>query len=69
LTKIQANEKAMLSEHPDAKTQFLMWLMEIVQISLVADLLRNSLPNMTQLLQIETIYGPERLGDIPYLGY
>lgn len=65
---IQANEKAMLSEHPDAKnTVFNVAYGDRTNLNLLVDLLRNSLSKYdAAIANVATSYGPERIGDIPH---
>lgn len=65
---IQANEKAMLSEHPDAKnTVFNVAYGDRTDLNLLVDLLRNSLSKYdATIAEVAISYGPERIGDIPH---
>jgi UDP-N-acetylglucosamine 4-epimerase len=65
---IQANEKAMLSENPEAvNTIFNVACGERTDLNTLIDLLKQSLSKHDKaILDIETIYGPLRLGDVPH---
>jgi UDP-N-acetylglucosamine 4-epimerase len=65
---IQANEKAMLSENPEAvNTIFNVACGERTDLNTLIDLLKQSLSKHDKaILDIETTYGPLRLGDVPH---
>ncbi|PRP66927.1 SDR family oxidoreductase [Nonlabens agnitus] len=65
---IQANEKAMLSKHPDAKnTVFNVAYGDRTDLNLLVDLLRDSLSKLDpEIAKVKTTYGPNRVGDIPH---
>jgi UDP-N-acetylglucosamine 4-epimerase len=65
---IQANEKAMLSENPEAvNTIFNVACGERTDLNTLIDLLKQSLSKHDKaILDIETTYGPLRIGDVPH---
>jgi UDP-N-acetylglucosamine 4-epimerase len=65
---IQANEKAMLSENPEAvNTIFNVACGERTDLNTLIDLLKQSLSKHDKaILDIETTYGPLRVGDVPH---
>jgi UDP-N-acetylglucosamine 4-epimerase len=65
---IQANEKAMLSENPEAvNTIFNVACGERTDLNMLIELLKQSLSKHDKaILDIETTYGPLRLGDVPH---
>lgn len=65
---IQANEKAMLSERPDAvNTVFNVAYGDRTDLNMLVDLLKKSLSRYDQkIADIETHYGPLRAGDVPH---
>ncbi|KQC34078.1 Vi polysaccharide biosynthesis protein VipB/TviC [Nonlabens sp. YIK11] len=65
---IQANEKAMLSTHPNAvNTVFNVAYGDRTDLNLLVDLLRDSLSKFDpEIAKVTTTYGPNRAGDIPH---
>ena len=65
---IQANERAMLSESPDAvNTVFNVAYGDRTDLNMLVDLLKKSLSRYDQeIADIETHYGPLRAGDVPH---
>jgi UDP-N-acetylglucosamine 4-epimerase len=65
---IQANEKAMLSKNPEAvNTIFNVACGERADLNTLIDLLKQSLfKHDKAILDIETTYGPLRIGDVPH---
>jgi UDP-N-acetylglucosamine 4-epimerase len=65
---IQANEKAMLSENPEAvNTIFNVACGERTDLNTLIDLIKQSLSKHDKaILDIETTYGPLRIGDVPH---
>ena len=65
---IQANEKAMLADHPEAvNTVFNVAYGDRTDLNMLIDLLKQSLSKHDKtILDVETIYGPLRAGDVPH---
>ncbi|EAS19091.1 UDP-glucose 4-epimerase [Flavobacteria bacterium BBFL7] len=65
---IQANEKAMLTDHPEAvNTVFNVAYGDRTDLNLLVDLLKKSLSKYdSEILNVDTIYGPLRAGDVPH---
>lgn len=65
---IQANEKAMLATHPEAvNTVFNVAYGDRTDLNLLVNLLKQSLSKHDpEILNVETIYGPLRAGDVPH---
>ncbi|WP_397300257.1 SDR family oxidoreductase [Nonlabens ulvanivorans] len=65
---IQANEKAMLTVHPEAVNSiFNIAYGERTDLKMLVDLLKMSLSKYDKsILNIEVIYGPVREGDVPH---
>lgn len=65
---IQANEKAMLSENSEAvNTVFNVAYGDRTDLNMLIDLLKQSLSKHDKaILDVETIYGPLRAGDVPH---
>ncbi|WP_339844666.1 SDR family oxidoreductase [uncultured Dokdonia sp.] len=65
---IQANEKAMLANHPEAvNTVFNVAYGDRTDLNMLIDLLKQSLSKYDNaILDVETIYGPLRAGDVPH---
>ncbi|WOI24031.1 SDR family oxidoreductase [Nonlabens ulvanivorans] len=65
---IQANEKAMLATHPDAiNTVFNVAFGDRTDLNLLVDLLKQSLSKYdSEILNVKTVYGPLRAGDVPH---
>ncbi|KEZ93106.1 SDR family oxidoreductase [Nonlabens ulvanivorans] len=65
---IQANEKAMLTDHPEAvNTVFNVAYGDRTDLNLLLDLLKQSLSKYDpEILNVDTIYGPLRAGDVPH---
>jgi len=65
---IQANEKAMLADHPEAvNTVFNVAYGDRTDLNMLINLLKQSLSKHDKtILNVETIYGPLRAGDVPH---
>jgi UDP-N-acetylglucosamine 4-epimerase len=65
---IQANEKAMLTEHPDAvNTVFNVAYGERTDLNRLVDLLKNALAKYdTEIENVNAVYGPLRAGDVSH---
>ncbi|WP_405377607.1 SDR family oxidoreductase [Nonlabens sp. Asnod3-A02] len=65
---IQANEKAILADHPEAvNTVFNVAYGDRTDLNMLIDLLKQSLSKHDKtILNVETIYGPLRVGDVPH---
>lgn len=65
---IQANVKAMLSENPDAENAvFNVAYGDRTDLNMLIKLLKKSLSKYDKsILDVETVYGPLRAGDVPH---
>jgi UDP-N-acetylglucosamine 4-epimerase len=65
---IQANEKAMLCNHPDAvNTVFNVAYGDRTDLNMLVDLLKKSLSRYdNDIASVQTIHGPLRVGDVPH---